>query len=69
VKEYLPDLEIPEGVTVGVCLYPRLGRIHGARVAYVIFKKDKWDYDKAEQWIRKHNLHNWQGEQISEKRT
>jgi len=69
VKEYLPDLEIPEGVTVGVCLYPRLGRIHGARVAYVIFKKDKWDYDKAEQWIRKHNLHNWQGEQIREKRT
>ncbi|RLC81206.1 MAG: hypothetical protein DRI61_04270 [Chloroflexi bacterium] len=67
VKKYLPDLEIPEGVEVGICLYPVPGQIHHARVAYVIFKKDKWSYDKAEEWIRSKGLHKWSHEMIREK--
>mgnify|MGYP000486372049 CR=1 FL=1 len=68
VKKYLPDLDIPEGVEVRVCLYPRAGTIHGARVAVVKFPKDKWTYEEAIKWIREHNLHTWSGEQIRETR-
>jgi len=66
VKKYLPNLKIPEGVEVGICLYPVPGRIHHVRVAYVIFKKDKWSYEDAEKWIRKNNLHKWDGVLIRE---
>lgn len=67
-KEYLPDLEIPEGVKIGIGLYPVPREIHHARVAYVIFSKDLWSYDRAKEWIRKNKLHTWESRQIREKR-
>ncbi len=68
VKKYLPDLEIPEGVDIAIGLYPVPGRIHHARVAYVTFKSDKWDYDKAVEWIKRNKLHEFVRTQIREKR-
>jgi hypothetical protein len=63
-KVYLPGLDVPSGVTIYIGLYPRIGKIHGARVALVQFDKEKWDYKKAEEWTRKNNLQNWNGELI-----
>ena len=68
VEKYLPDLEIPEGVKIGIGLYPVPGKLHHARVAYVIFSKDLWDYDRAREWIKRNKLHTWSGVQIREKR-
>jgi len=68
VKKYLPDLEIPEGVEIAIGLYSVPGKIHHARVAYVTFKSDKWDYDKAVNWIKKNKLHEFVRSQIREKR-
>ncbi|MEM2260856.1 MAG: MBL fold metallo-hydrolase [Ignisphaera sp.] len=64
VKEYLPDLTIPEGVTIYIGLYPVPGEIHNARVMMVQFKKDKWDYKSAESWIKKNKLHTWKSKMI-----
>jgi hypothetical protein len=64
VKDYLPDLSIPEGVRIGIGLYPVPGRIHHARVAYVDFDADKWTYERAINWIKKHKLHYWIRTQI-----
>jgi len=58
VKEYL-DIDIPSGVTVGIGLFRVPGKIHQARVAFVKFEKEEWDYDKAESWIKKNKLHTW----------
>jgi len=65
VKRYL-DIDIPEGVKVGICLYRVPRRIHHARVAYVRFDRDKWSYQDAESWIRKNKLHTWSKPMIRE---
>jgi len=67
-SKYFPELQIPEGVDIVIGLYPRLGKIHGARVVYIKFDKEKWKYKDAEEWIRKNKLHIWQGIQIREKK-
>ena len=66
VKKYLPELEIPEGVTVYIGLYPVPGEIHNARVMMVRFKKDKWSYEEAFKWIKKNKLHIWKSKMIRE---
>lgn len=63
-KEYFPKLEIPEGVSLGIGLYPVPGRRHHARVAYIVFDKDKFTYDQALSWIKKHRLDTWGHVQI-----
>ena len=63
-KEYLPDLEVPKQILdILVCLYPRPGTIHGARVSRVKVS-DEWTVEEATRWIKKNKLHTWQGEQI-----
>jgi len=69
VKEYLPDLEIPEGVQIGIGLFPVPGKIHHARVAYVIFDASKWTYDKAIDWIKKNKLDQFIRSQIRKRRS
>jgi len=56
--------KIPTGITLGICLYPRPGKIHGARVAYIKFNLDKWNPEEAEKWIIKNKLHIWSGVQV-----
>ncbi|RLJ09965.1 MAG: hypothetical protein DRP15_01725 [Candidatus Aenigmatarchaeota archaeon] len=67
--KYIPELkDKPEEILdVLVCLYPRPGTIHGARVAAVKVS-DKWPPEKAFKWIKDNKLHTWQGELIREKR-
>jgi len=67
-KLYLPELDIPEGVDIGIGLYPRPGKIHGARVAYIIFDSSKWTHEQAIRFIRDKKLDTWEGEQIRSKR-
>ena len=67
VEKYI-DFEIPEGVKIGVCLYPRPGTLHGAKIAYVIFDRNKWDINKAVEWIKEKNLDKFSKTQIKEKR-
>jgi len=55
-----------EVLDVLVCLYPRPGKISGARVSAVKFSK-KWSVDKATDWIKKNKLHTWSGELIRHK--
>ena len=68
VREYLPDLEIPEGVTIRIGLYPRPGRIHGARVMCVEFDKEKWDSDEAIEWIKRNRLEEFSADMIRARR-
>jgi len=69
VKEYLPNLEIPDGVIdIGICKYQVAGTLHHVRVAYVIFEKDKWTEESARQWIKNNNLHIWDSEMIRKER-
>jgi len=63
VKLYLPDLDIPKGVDVAICLYHIPNQIHRARVAYVKFSSD-WSYDDAEKWIKDNKLHIFDKQQI-----
>jgi hypothetical protein len=68
VKDYLPNLKIPEGITVFIGLYPVPGEIHHARVMMVQFDKDKWTYEEAERWIKQNKLAEWTSEMIRKKR-
>lgn len=45
-------LEVPEGVEIGVCLYPIEGTFHHARIAYLKFYKDKWTEETARAWMK-----------------
>lgn len=65
--KYIPELKDapPEVLDVLVCLYPRPGKIHGARVSRVRFS-DKWTVKEATNWIKSNKLHTWQGEMIRE---
>ena len=64
VKKYLPDLDIPEGVTIYIGLYPVPGKIHHARVMMVKFDADKWSKDKAINWIKQNKLEQFESEMI-----
>lgn len=67
-EKYLPDLTRPQEVQeILVCLYPRPGTIHGARVSRIKFS-DKWTVEQATSWIKKNKLDTWAGELIREKR-
>lgn len=68
VKDYLENISIPSGVTIGVGLYFMPGRIHNAKIAYIKFDKNKWNYEEAEQWIKSNKLHTWEHSQIRKKR-
>ena len=63
VKEYFPDLKIPEGVELFIGLYPVPGRLHHARVARVKFP-NTWTKEEAFDWIVKNGLHTWSHERI-----
>jgi len=67
-EDYIPELkDAPKQVLeVLVCLYPRPGTIHGARVSRVRFS-DEWTVEQATQWIKKQGLHKWEGELIRKK--
>lgn len=67
VPRYL-DFDVPSGVKIGVCLYTRPGALHGAKIAYVIFDRDKWTLNKAVEWIRQMKLDKFSKTQIREKR-
>ena len=69
VKDYLPELEIPAGVQIGIGLFPVPGKIHHARVAYVVFDSDKWTYDRAIDWIKKNKLDQFIRTQIRKRRS
>jgi len=65
-KKYLPDLSVPEEVQdILICLYPRPGTIHGARVSRVRFS-DKWTATGASEWVKRNKLHTYEGELIRE---
>ena len=68
VKKYLPDLEIPEGVTIYIGLYPVPGEIHHARVMMVKFDAEKWSKEKAINWIKQNRLEEFESEMIRERR-
>ena len=69
VKDYLPDLEIPEGIVdIGICLYQVPDRIHHARVSYVIFDNTKITREEVEKWIRENKLDEWVSPMIRRKR-
>jgi len=63
-KEYIKD--IPDGVSIGICLFPREGTLHGARVSYVIFKRDKWTIEQAIKWINDNKIYNFLSTMIRE---
>ena len=63
VKEYLPDIEIPEGVKIVIGLYRVPDEIHHARVMYVVFP-DTWTVNDAVEFIKKNKLHTWESKQI-----
>ena len=66
VKEYLPDLKLPEGVDVRIGLYPVVGALHHVRVMNVKFPST-WTVAEAVAWIKKNNLHKWGRERIVKK--
>jgi len=68
-EKYIPALKDrpKEVLDVLVCLYPRPGTIHGARVCGLKISEE-WSVDKASEWIRKNKLHTWEGELIREQR-
>jgi hypothetical protein len=56
-KQYLPDLNLSSGVQdVLVCLYPRPGTTHGARVAAIKVSADTPE-SEAISWIKSNKLH------------
>jgi hypothetical protein len=58
-KTYFPDLSIPDYVEdILVCLYPKPGTLHWARVSQVKFKGDT-PIETATKWIKDNNLHTW----------
>jgi len=66
-KEYLKDLSKPsEILDILVCLYPRPGTIHGARVEAVKVSNN-WTKEQATDWIKQNKLHTWAGELIRKK--
>ena len=69
VKAYLPDLEIPEGVTIFLCLYPVPGTMHHTRIAKISFKSDRWTHDKAIAFIRSKRLYSFDSPQIKVKKS
>jgi len=56
--------KIPAGVFVGICLYNRPGKIHGARVSYIRFPVENWTPEKAISWIKDNKFHIWEAEQV-----
>jgi len=66
-EKYVPALkDVPAEVQeVLICLYPRPGTIHGARVSRIKFS-DKWTITQASDWIKSNELHTWAGELIRE---
>ncbi len=68
VKKYLPDLDIPKGVTIYIGLYPVAGEIHHARVMMIKFDADKWSKEDAIKWIKKNKLAEKEWEMIRERR-
>jgi len=68
VKKYLPDLDIPEGVTIYIGLYPVAGEIHHARVMMIKFDADRWTKENAIKWIEKNKLADKEWEMIRERR-
>lgn len=68
-ERYIPELRNApsEVLETLICLYPRPGTIHGARVSRVRFS-DKWTVEQASDWIKKKKLHEWSGSLIKEER-
>ena len=69
LKDYgiLPG-KIPSGVFMGICLYSRPGKIHGARIAHVRFPIKDWTPEKAIQWIKSNKYHIWEAEQVRKRK-
>jgi len=67
-KQYLPELDVPSGVTLRLGLFRVPGKIHQVRVAYIRFDKEQWTYDKATNWIKQNKLHTWIHSMIREKK-
>lgn len=65
-KKYLPDLTLPGYIEeISVCLYPRPGTVHGARVAALKVDAET-DQKTVDSWIKKEKLDTWEGELIRE---
>jgi len=49
VKRYkIPPL--PEGVEPNICIYPRAGKIHGAKIQALTFQKPGWDLERVKRF-------------------
>jgi hypothetical protein len=63
-KTYFPDLSIPDYVEdILVCLYPKPGTLHWARISQVKFKGNT-PLETATKWIKDNSLHTWTQEMI-----
>ena len=67
-KDYLKDLKIPDYILdILVCLYPKPGTIHWARVAAVKVKGET-ELSRVINWIKKNKLHTWTQPMIKRER-
>ncbi len=66
-KKYF-DFNIPEGIRIGVCLYPVSGEIPDARIGYIIAERKKWNLTEITDFFNRHKLRTWKGKQIREKK-
>ncbi|MHC1572166.1 MAG: NifB/NifX family molybdenum-iron cluster-binding protein, partial [Methanosarcinales archaeon] len=63
VKRYeIPKL--PEGVEANICLYPRPGTIHGARIQSLKFDKKLWSIERIKREFDFKPYIEWQGVQV-----
>ena len=68
-KQYLPDLTLDSKIQdILVCLYPRPGTTHSARVAAVKVSADMTESD-AVSWIKAHSLHTFSSALIRVEKT
>jgi len=67
-RKYLPDIQVPGYIQeISVCLFPRPGTVHGARVAGVKVEADT-DPSQVESWIKREKLDSWEGVLIREEK-
>lgn len=66
-KKYLPNLSLPDYIEdILVCLYPKPGTLHHARITAVKVKGET-SLDQVSKWIKSQDLHTWDKEMIRDK--
>jgi len=56
--------KLPEGVEANICLYPRPGTVHGARIQSLKFDKNVWSIERIKREFDFKPYIEWQGVQV-----